>query len=308
MNNLGESLAKINLEGQVLPDEPLGPLTTFAVGGPADVLIYPASFEDVWRVRSFCQNEGIPLFVMGRGANLLIADKGIRGVTLNLTSLKNLRIETGLLVAQAGLDVSHAIDFCLERSLSSLEFLYGMPSTIGGAVWMNARCYGHEIADLFAYARVLNERQEVVEVPFARGDWDYKLSPFQRQDWIILEAAFRTQSKEPKEIQEVMEKNLADRTQKGHFRLPCAGSVFKNDRRWGEPSGVLIERCGLKGLRKGHAVVSDWHANIIVNEGGALASDLRSLIAEVRQRVFDQTGFLLEEEVIYAGDWALPNP
>ncbi|NNM66694.1 MAG: UDP-N-acetylmuramate dehydrogenase, partial [Spirochaetales bacterium] len=272
MNNLGESLAKINLEGRVLPGEPLGPLTTFGVGGPADALVYPASFEDIRRVRIFCQKEGVPLFVMGRGANLLIADNGIRGVTLNLTSLNKLRIDGELLVAQAGLEVSQAIDFCSKKSLSSLEFLYGMPSSIGGAVWMNARCYGHEISDVFAHARVLNEHQEFAEIPFRDGEWDYKVSPFQKHDWIILEAGFRTETKVAKEILDVMSKNLEDRTQKGHFRLPCAGSIFKNDRRWGEPSGVLIERCGLKGLRKGRAVVSNWHANIIVNEGGALAS------------------------------------
>ena len=308
MSTIGNLLSKINLTGSWCLGEPLSAHTTFQIGGPADAMVFPTTIDDVRAVRSVVRDEGIPLFVLGRGANLLVSDRGIRGITLNLSSLTRWSLTDGVFRAQAGLDVSAAAEIGRSNSFSCLEFLNAMPSTVGGAVFMNARCYGSEIADVIVEALVLDEHNRQKVIPFVKDEWDYKVSPFQNRDWLIVEAAFRTTPADPSAVASVMRANAADRESKGHFRLPCAGSVFKNNHAFGAPSGVLIDRVGLKGLRRGRAVVSAWHANIIVNEGGANASDLRALIGEVKQRVAAATGFVLEEEVIYAGDWDEAEP
>jgi UDP-N-acetylmuramate dehydrogenase len=307
VSTIGDSLSKINLSGSWRADEPLAAHTTFRIGGPADAMVFPATVADVKAVRAWTRDAGVPLFVLGRGANLLVADAGIRGVVLNLTSLAGWNLGEGIFTAQAGLDVSAAAEVGRSAGFSCLEFLNAMPSSVGGAVYMNARCYGAEIADVLEAAFVLDEHNVERWVPFVRDQWDYKVSPFQNRDWLIVEARFRTTVADPAAVAQVMETNAADREAKGHFRLPCAGSVFKNNHAYGAPSGVLIDRLGLKGLRRGRAAVSPWHANIFVNEGGATASDLRALILEVKERVATATGFVLEEEVIYAGDWE-PGP
>jgi UDP-N-acetylmuramate dehydrogenase len=303
VSTIGDLLSKINLKGSWRAQEPMARHTTFRIGGPADAMVFPATVDDVKAVRALALAEGLPLFTLGKGANLLVSDKGIRGLVVNLTSLSGWSWEAGVFRAQAGLEVSAAAEIGRSHGFSCLEFLNAMPSTVGGAVFMNARCYGAEIADVLVEATVLDENNQERVVPFWRAEWDYKISPFQNRDWIILEAAFRTAPSDPASVAATMRENAADREAKGHFRLPCAGSVFKNNHAYGAPSGVLIERAGLKGLRRGNAVVSAWHANIIVNEGGAAAADLRWLIDEVKARVAQATGFMLEEEVVFAGEW-----
>ncbi len=302
MSTIGKFLSKINLNGSYREEEPLAGHTTFRIGGPADAMVFPASINDVKAVQLLCMQEHIPMTILGRGANVLVADKGIRGVTLNLTSLAAWNHDGSVLTTQAGLDVSAAAEAGRANGFSCLEFLNAMPSTVGGAVYMNARCYGSEIADVLIDATVVENGMERT-LPFLKEEWDYKVSPFQSQAGIIVQARFRTEPAEARDIEAVMIANKTDRESKGHFRLPCAGSVFKNNHAFGAPSGVLIDRVGLKGLRRGKAAVSDWHANIIVNEGGATAADLRALVNEVKERVAAATGFTLEEEVLYIGDW-----
>ena len=303
MSTIGDSLSKINLKGTWSLGEPLAAHTTFGVGGPADAMVFPATVDDVKAVRALARAEGLPLFVLGKGANLLVADQGIRGLVVNLTALADWSVEKGFLRVQAGLEVSRAAEIGRDQGFSCLEFLNAMPSTIGGAVYMNARCYGAEVADVLDQVVILDESNCEVTVQFVRDQWAYKVSPFQNRDQIIVEARFRTKTADPATVEKIMNANAEDRRAKGHFRLPCAGSVFKNNHAFGEPSGVIIDRVGLKGLRRGRAVVSDWHANIIVNEGGASANDLRALILDVKEKVASATGFTLEEEVIYAGEW-----
>jgi UDP-N-acetylmuramate dehydrogenase len=303
VSTVRDLLSKINLKGTWRADEPLADHTTFRVGGPADAMVFPATVDDVKAVRALARQENLPLFILGKGANLLVSDRGIRGLVLNLTTLAGWSHADGVLTAEAGLDVSAAAEAGRANGFSCLEFLNAMPSTVGGAVFMNARCYGAEVADVLVDATVLDEDNEQRVIPFRKDEWAYKVSPFQGKDWTIVRARFRAIPADPAEVGKVMETNAADRQAKGHFRLPCAGSVFKNNHDFGAPSGVLIDRVGLKGLRRGRALVSPWHANIIVNEGGATAADLRALIGEVKDRVEASLGFVLEEEVIYAGEW-----
>lgn len=303
VSTIGDLLSKINLKGSVRWGEPLALHTTFRVGGPAEAMVFPASFDDVRAVRHLARQEGLPLFVLGRGANIIVADQGLPGLVLNLRPLNAWSHRNDLFTAQAGLDASRAAEAGRDGGFSCLEFLNGMPSTLGGAVYMNARCYGAEVSEVFDSALVLDEANQLRTVPYLASDWAYKVSPFQGRDWLILETRFRTRPAAAAAVAEVMRANAADREAKGHFRLPCAGSIFKNDHRFGAPSGVLIDRAGLKGRRRGAAAVSSWHGNIFVNEGGARARDLRALITEVKDLVEAHSGHRLDEEVLYVGAW-----
>lgn len=304
MSKLAQSLAKFNLSCPWEAEVPLAPLTTFQVGGPAEILARPRNETEVLELWRLARAEGWPVFVLGRGANILVGDRGVRGLVLSTRDWERFDFSRpGELRVSAGAEVSRTIEACRDRSLSSLEFLYAMPSSIGGALWMNARCYGGEVSERFLSARAADAEGRVFELDFQARDWDYKKSPLARPDWLILEGRFRVREAERSEIQAVMESNKADRTAKGHFTAPCAGSIFKNNHAFGAPSGALIDRAGLKGLSLGNAQVAPWHGNIIINKGQARASDLRDLIAEVRRRVQEELGFLLEEEVLYVGDF-----
>lgn len=300
---LEKILKKINSTLPVFRGAPLASLTTFRIGGKADYLAEPETAEDAAALYTECRHAGIPVFILGCGANVLVSDQGIRGLTLSTRRLKTLARRNGELVFGAGWDIDAAAEKALAFGLRCLDFAAGMPSSVGGAVWMNARCYGSEISEIFSSALVATENG-ILEKTFQPEEWSYKISPFQSIDGIILQAAFRAFPDEPDKIEQDMEAHRKDREEKGHYRAPCAGSIFKNNRDFGQPSGVLIDQAGFKGLRIGGAQVSPWHGNIIINTGNATASEIRSLIEAVKDGLFSRTGFLLEEEVLYAGDWS----
>jgi UDP-N-acetylmuramate dehydrogenase len=285
----------------IKPGEPMARHTTFRTGGPADCLVLPATRDDFTGVCDFCRNEKVPLFVIGGGSNLLVSDRGIRGVTLSTAGLDRFSIEGNTVFLGAGAVISDAALETAKRGLEGLHVFHGMPGSVGGAVYMNARCYGAEIADMFTAAD-LYAGGRLERAVYRPEEWDYKRSPFQKGG-VILEAVFTLNGGDAAVLTAEAESHRRDREEKGHYRAPCAGSVFKNNRNFGEPSGVIIDRCGLKGLSSGGAMVSSWHANIIVNGGGATSSDIMNLIRAVRSRVFEQTGFDLEPEIIPAGDW-----
>lgn len=295
-------LRRINTRLVWYRDEPLAPRTTFRLGGRADYLVEPSNAEEVEALVELCSREELPLFVLGSGANILVSDKGIRGLTLATRRLRNLEISNGEATLGAGWEVDEIASLLQEKGYRCLDFAAGMPSSVGGAVWMNARCYDQEVSEIFQEAKILGPNG-ITSHPRRAEEWAYKVSPFQGQRQIILEARFQLREDDPQRIKTDMDRLRADRESKGHYRSPCAGSIFKNNRAFGQPSGVIIDRLGLKGLSVGGARVSDWHANIIVNTGTATARDVRDLIALVKNKVLENTGFLLEEEVLYVGDW-----
>ena len=289
--------------------------TTFRVGGPADLWARPtgANAEDqAVRILRAAREETVPVFVLGGGANIVVADAGIRGLVLDTTGLSSVVFETGgggagteeFLVAGAGLSVDDAVEACASRSLSGLEFLAGMPGTLGGAVWMNARCYGRSVSDVLKETTLLDESFARVSVPFDSAAFGYKKSPFQSINALILSARFRLVPRPEAEIRKTADANRADREAKGHYRLPSAGSAFKNDYAYGKPTGKIADELGLRGLRVGGAFVAPWHGNIIVNDGGATAADIRALVDEVSARVELAIGLKLEPEILFVGDWS----
>ncbi len=287
------------------PQVRLAEYTTFRLGGEAEFFVEVRSDEELLQWYTFIRERELPFLVLGGGANLLIHDRGVEGVTLFLGGLNRIerKKEGGqeFLIAEAGASVKDCSERASEWGLGGLDFIYGMPGTIGGAVYMNARCYGSEISDIFAWADYLTPEGRGERLSFDRSDWEYKKSPFQRSGSIITRVALRLSAKDPIQIRQTMEKNLRDREAKGHFLFPCGGSFFKNNRDFGEPSGVLIDRCGWRGSRLGGAGVLKEHANFLINLNKARAIEVDELATKIEKDVKNRFGFELEREVQLIG-------
>jgi UDP-N-acetylmuramate dehydrogenase len=312
-------MKKINLGCEVRFDEPMSLHTTFRTGGPADLYAVPGTREELAAVVRFAAGEGLPVFPLGGGANILVSDRGIRGVVIDLSRFSAVSTRKApdtdgpdsadrsgsatLFTAGAGLPVSDAAEIAAAMGLCGIENFYSMPGSVGGAVYMNARCYDRSVSDTLVSTAVMDERGEVRTEPVREGEFAYKRSPFQGKRLIVLEAVFRLTPGDPAELKKIMEGYRADREAKGHFAAPSAGSVFKNDRTFGAPTGVIIDRLGLRGISFGGAKLSDRHANIIVNAGEASSEEILRLIERLEREVFEATGFRLEREVILVGDW-----
>ena len=327
INNIKTDNQEKKFAGSLRYDEPMYRHCTFKVGGKADVWVRPA--KDVFpsytaRLLRAAKEEGIPVFVLGAGANVVISDRGIRGIVLDTASyrgigkredreakgdsdfdeLKAMR-ELSLFSVSvlSGTSVDGLTFRLAERGLSGLEFLAGMPGSVGGAVWMNARCYEKSVSDVLLETEILNEAFEREKIPFRAEDFSYKKSPFQQREVLILSARFAVRFRESKEIRREMEGYRQDRRDKGHYRFPSAGSAFKNNRDFMEPTGRIIDQLGLRGLSIGGAQVAPWHGNFVINTGNATANDIRALMSEVSRRVKEERGFILESEVLFVGDW-----
>ena len=167
---------------------------------------------------------------------------------------------------------------------------------------MNARCFGKSVSDILVETAILDEKQDPVSVPFRAEDFGYKKSPFQNRNILILSATFAVDARDTAAIRTEMEAHRQDRRGKGHYRFPSAGSVFKNNRGFGKPTGQIIDELGLCGLRRGGVMVAPFHGNIIINAGGATTADIRALVGEVRERVRAALGIELESEVLFVGE------
>ena len=302
MLDLRKVISALRFEGCMRFDEPLSRHTSFQVGGPADAFLSPVCVDDVAEVMRL--SDEIPVVVLGAGANILVSDRGIRGIVLDMRALNSHRFDGTTLVAGAGLNMSDAALMASERDLAGLEFIYSMPGSVGGSAWMNARCYGRSVADALEYADVVDRTGTLSRIIPSPNDFAYKISPFQKRTWAIVEAGFRLQPGDGEEIRKAMADHEQDRTRKGHFLLPSAGSVFKNNRAFGQPSGKILDSLGFRGTCSGGAMVSEGHANIIVNTGTATAADILRLIVRAEKSVEDRLGFILEREIRLVGDWS----
>ncbi|QEN03584.1 UDP-N-acetylmuramate dehydrogenase [Thiospirochaeta perfilievii] len=303
MNRILDIVNKINITGTVTSNENMAKHTTFKCGGKAEIFIEAGNPQDIVEIKKVSKENDIPLFILGGGANILVSDLGIPGITLSLNRLDSVEFLDNCVIAESGISVNNLCSLALNRSLSGLEFINGMPGTIGGAVWMNARCYGDEISNIFLWAEYIDQDGNLQKIHKNSSHWDYKISPFQNNDSIITRIALQLKPGTKESIKDIMDKNSRDRRDKGHFKYPCAGSVFKNNREFGFPSGKIIEDAGLKGQIKGGAQISTFHGNIIVNLGDATASDINYLIDKTIDVVKNKTGYILEPEVLKVGIW-----
>ena len=303
MLRLREWARKINIAGEIRADEPLAAHTTFRTGGPADLYALPLHADDVATLLAWANEHGVPWFVLGGGSNILVSDRGIRGLVIDTTSLSGTRVEGTTLVAGADKPISNVAAAAADHGLAGLDFIYAMPGSTGGAVWMNARCYGGEIFDVLAGVELVEPDGREAHYTPQSDDFGYKRSPFMSRAAVMTSVSFRLRPGDPDELWPSMREHEEDRRAKGHFAAPCAGSVFKNNRAFGRPSGAIIDGLGMRGYSVGRAKVSDLHANIVVNTGDATASEIRALVDHIQREVADRLGLELEREVLYVGDW-----
>jgi UDP-N-acetylmuramate dehydrogenase len=300
----------VRFSGELRRDEPMAGHTTFKVGGPAEVWARPSAecFSDfAAALMGKARALGIPLFILGGGANLVAADRGIPGIVLDTTAWTGWDFSEApgsggqavFMRVRSGTPADAAADAAAERGWGGLEFLAGMPGSIGGAVWMNARCYERQVSEALLRTEIFDETLRRLWVPRVEGAFGYKKSPFQGRDALIVAAEFRLEKRAGAAAQAEMAGFRKDREAKGHYRFPSAGSVFKNNRRFGKPTGKIIDELGLRGLRVGGAQLAPWHGNIIINTGGASAADIRRLTEMLEERVKRETGFDLEREIIF---------
>jgi len=274
------------------------------MGGKAAIYIEPTDTQTLAAVFQLCTREQFPFLLLGDGANILFSDKGFQGLVLCTKQLKALEAPNSspCLVAECGAAISDAAAFTAERGLTGMEFIYAMPGSVGGAIYMNARCYDKEIADVLTAVDVVTAAG-TQHIPVQKGLFGYKTSPFQDNQTLITRGYFRVAPGNTPQIWETMLTHKKDREAKGHFQFPCAGSVFKNNRAFGKPTGAILDSIGLKGYTIGEAAVSKQHANIFVNKGQARAADMLALIRLAQNRAKAAYGFKLELEIILAGDW-----
>lgn len=287
------------VRGRLLEDEPLSGHTSFRIGGPADFWFFPKDIEDLAAGLKACSGGGVPVFVIGRGTNLLAADAGFRGVVFDLSdSFSGVSVEGTDVTAGAGGLLWDVLNACTARGLSGFEPLAGIPGSVGGGVRLNAGAFGREVRDCLVDVTTV-EPDGTVTVR-TRDDlrMEYRRTALPDAS-VVAGARFRFEPGDPLRMKAEQEAVLARRREKQPLSMPSAGSVFK--RPPGDFAGRLIEDSGLKGLRVGDAMVSGKHANFIVNVGSASASDVKALIDEIRGRVHARFGVTLEPEIRFLG-------
>ena len=290
-----EALKNILSEDEILKDEPMKHHTTFRVGGPAEYYLRPKK-EQVAEVLRLCLTYQKEYLIIGNGSNLLVSDKGISGVVIEIgKQMDEITVDGTTIYAQAGAMLSKTAHAALEAGLTGMEFAAGIPGCVGGAVVMNAGAYGGEMKDVLASVRYLTGEGEIVEVPAEQLDLRYRHSIFEENGGCILSAKFHLARGNAADIRARMDDLMARRKDKQPLDKPSAGSTFK--RPVGAFAAALIDQCGLRGYRHGGAAVSEKHCGFVVNLGGATCADVLALCDEVRAIVKEKTGYDLEKEI-----------
>lgn len=282
-------------------NEPMKNHTTFRIGGDADLFVTVYSTDQLVAVIKACNENSIPYFILGRGSNLLVDDSGMRSVVITLDGdFKNISVKENKITCGAGLTLSKLCTVALDNSLSGLEFAFGIPGSVGGAVYMNAGAYGGEMKNAVSSVTYMTQNGDVKTRTADELDFSYRHSVFKTTGDVILSAEFELCVDDKSEIKARMEDFMTRRKTKQPLEYPSAGSVFKRPE--GNFAGTLIEQCGLKGTTIGGAQVSEKHAGFIVNAGDATCSDVLKLVKKIQNEVKEKTGYSLEREIIYIND------
>lgn len=289
-------------EDRVLVNEPMAGHTTFRIGGPADYFIEVADAEEIRRAIAVCREEGLPWFVLGRGSNLLVGDRGFRGVVLSVyREFQGIETEGETVRVKAGTLLTTLTGKLLEESLTGMEFASGIPGTVGGAVMMNAGAYGGEMKDIVREVTVLTPEGEILCLSAAEMKFGYRTSVVKEKEYIVLSAVLELKKGDPEEIRRKMQELKAKRVEKQPLEYPSAGSTFKRPE--GYFAGKLIMDAGLAGARVGGAQVSEKHCGFVVNTNNATAADVRELMSRVQKTVEEKYGVRLEPEVRFLGEF-----
>lgn len=301
INSVLEHLRTIIPQENILISEPMKKHTSFKIGGPADALIFPKDESQISHIVKSCVDAGYPYYVMGNGTNLLVRDKGIRGVVINTCRfLDECSVNQYIITAGAGTLLSKIANVALNAELTGMEFAAGIPGSLGGAIYMNAGAYGGEMKDIVVETHYLTEEGEIRTVKAEEHEFGYRKSIFQNQGCIILKSIIRLNRGKREDIKELMDDLSLRRRTKQPMGLPSAGSVFKRPE--GFFAGKLIEDSGLKGFRLGGAEVSTLHAGFIVNTANATADDVLGLIEHIRNTVMKNFNVELQPEIRIIGE------
>lgn len=292
------TLLQVALEEKGIPsvlNEPLQAHTTFRIGGPAGIFCTPRNRLELKEALRLCREQKVRYYLLGKGSNMLFSDEGYDGAVISLLGLSSFALEGNTIRAEAGAALSGVCRLAQAEGLTGLEFAYGIPGCIGGAVYMNAGAYGGEIKDILTEVTVLDENGTLQTLPAEQLELGYRTSIFERKPWCVVEAVFTLTPGDRDEIQNKMNDLLGRRKEKQPLEYPSAGSTFKRPQ--GAFAGGLIEQCGLRGYQVGGAAISEKHCGFVVNLGGATCADVVKLTDEVSAIVKEKTGYTLEREI-----------
>lgn len=325
MTNYDEIISTIKnydaFKGDILLNEPLANKSTFKVGGTADLFIKPINYYSFQIVLSVLLESKTKFFILGGGSNIVFPDH-YEGVIISTQSFAEIdymeaencpedfgKIELKpnqcLVTCFTGTSIASLVNFCTKNNIHGVEKFAGLPGTVGGALYMNARCFEQSISDVLFSTTYMEYQDKSVKLKHILknpSDWDYKKSPFQNEKSFITTATFLLEQQtdtEHDQIESECKKYIAERVDKGHFKFPSAGSVFKNNHLFGKPSGKIIDEAGLKGYQIGGARIADFHGNFIVNTGNATQKDILDLVTYIQTQVQNQFGYKLEPEIIF---------
>ena len=293
-------------EDRVRLNESIAEHTSFRIGGPADYYVVPEDSMSLARGIALCRQREMPFFILGNGTNLLVGDKGFRGVIFHLFKTMDsitCREEDGIMYVCAGSGalLSKVGKVVAEKGYAGFEFATGIPGSVGGAIMMNAGAYDGEIGNFLEYAIVLDENGNEQRLTREDMDFGYRHSSVMDKGYVVLEVCLKFEKGDRDAILQRVEELLAKRKKSQPLDYPSAGSTFKRPE--GYFAGKLIQDSGLKGFTVGGAQVSEKHAGFVINTGGASAADVRELICQVQERVFQQFGVMLEPEVRMIGEF-----
>ena len=294
-------LSEIVSPEAILENEPMSKHTTFRIGGNADMFVSP-KISQVAEIIALAKEYEVPITIIGNGSNLLVGDKGIRGLVLSFgKEAEEIQVDGSCMIVSAGALLAKIAAEAAKRSLTGFEFAAGIPGTLGGAIVMNAGAYGGEIKDVLISATVLTSEGEVIELSNSELDLSYRHSCIPEKGYIVLEAVLEFMPSEETEIREKMADFKNRRVEKQPLEYPSAGSTFKRPE--GHFAGKLIQDAELRGYTVGGAQVSEKHCGFVINKGDATAADVLQLIEDVKKNVYDKFQVELEPEVKMIGEF-----
>ncbi len=286
----------------VLTDEPMKQHTTFKIGGPADYFLVPETGEEVGEIIKICRKTDTPYFILGNGSNLLVGDGGYRGAVIQVyRNMSAVTVEGTTITAQAGALLSAVAAAAKNASLTGFEFAGGIPGTVGGAAVMNAGAYGGEMKDVLVEVTVMDAEGKIFTISAEKLELGYRTSVIKKAGYIVLEAKIRLKEGDQEAIRERMKELTIQRTTKQPLEYPSAGSTFKRPE--GYFAGKLVMDSGLRGYQVGGARISEKHCGFVINAGDATAKDVRTLMDNVRDIVYEKYGVTLEPEVKFLGEF-----
>ena len=299
MVDIQDELLEIIDKKDILINEPMKKHTSFKIGGKADYFITIRSISELKKIQKIAIKKDIPFIVIGNGTNLLVLDKGIRGIVAKL-NFNKIEIEKNTVIVSSDISVSKLAKVCAEKKLSGIEFLAGIPGTVGGAVKMNAGAYGSEMKDVIKYTKCMDQNGNIIELSNELQEFEYRKSIFSKNKYIILETELNLKNDSFDNINSKMNEMLDDRRKKQPLEYPSAGSTFKRNENI--ITAKLIDECGLKCFSIGGASVSEKHAGFIINKGNATAKDVLDLAEYIKKVVYQRFKEEIELEIEVIGE------